>query len=163
MPDMKDAFKKAGLQPSQPPERPTSPPPPIRQPSAAGQSKYPQYFNSDGDLRVEMVRNEAETLADTFVRDNLRRHQLRAFFDHAKRQLLRLNSGCRFGEIHPEVAKLRAIAADRAGRSSNALPPSFKNFIFTNVDAVIDKKTFQKGFMPHFEAVVAYCTPQIKE
>jgi hypothetical protein len=26
-----------------------------------------------------------------------------------------------------------------------------------NVDAVKDEVSFQKGFMPHFEAVVAYC------
>jgi CRISPR/Cas system CSM-associated protein Csm2 small subunit len=59
--------------------------------------------------------------------------------------------------VHPEIARLKAFAADRAGRADNALPSSFKQFIDRNVDAIIDVASFRKGFMPHFEAVVAYC------
>jgi CRISPR type III-A-associated protein Csm2 len=118
---------------------------------------YPKYFDDKGYTRVELVTVEAENLARKFEGDRLKRHQLRAFYDHAKRQLQRLENGGPFGEVRLQVARLKAFAADRAGRADNALPLSFKQFIDRNVDAVKDEVSFQKGFMPHFEAVVAYC------
>jgi CRISPR/Cas system CSM-associated protein Csm2 small subunit len=104
-----------------------------------------------------MVMNEAELVAERFERDGLKRHQLRAFYDQAKRQLQRLSYGTPFAEVWPEVGRLKAFAADRAGRSENALPASFKAFIDRNVDSIKDELSFRKGFMPHFEAVVGYC------
>ena len=118
---------------------------------------YPKYFTPEGHTRVELITTEAENLAERFESDRLKRHQLRAFYDHAKRQLQRLQYGAPFGEVHPEIARLKAFAADRAGRADNALPFSFKQFIDRNVDAITGEASFRKGFMPHFEAVVAYC------
>jgi CRISPR type III-A-associated protein Csm2 len=162
MPDMKDAMRGAGFQGSRAPGNP-----PPGKPSGRGGRQggsnytfppgYPTYFGPDGHTRVELLLREAENLAACFERDGLKRHQLRAFYDHAKRQLQRLQHGASFGAVHPEIAKLKAFAADRAGRTENALPLSFKRFIDLNVDAVTDQNSFEKGFMPHFEAVVAYC------
>jgi CRISPR/Cas system CSM-associated protein Csm2 small subunit len=104
-----------------------------------------------------LVTNEAKEKADSFKREGLKTHQLRAFYDHAKRQLQRLSYGAAFSEVHFEIARLKPLAADRAARADNAIPPSFKQFIDCNVDAVVDEVAFRKGFMPHFEAVVAYC------
>jgi CRISPR type III-A-associated protein Csm2 len=104
-----------------------------------------------------LITHEAEQLAKRFEEDRLKRNQLRAFYDHAKRQLQRLSYGAPFEEIHADVARLKAFAADRAGRADNALPISFKTFIDKNIDAVLTEKDFARGFMPHFEAVVAYC------
>ena len=118
---------------------------------------YPKYFKDNGHLRVEMAMGEAQALAARFESDGLKRSQLRAFYDHAKRQLQRLAYGVPFEDVHPEIARLRAFAADRAGRAENALPQSFKQFIDRNVEAVTNRVSFEKGFMPHFEAVVAYC------
>ncbi len=118
---------------------------------------YPRYFTPEGYTRVELITTEAENLAARFESDKLKRHQLRSFYDHAKRQLQRLVYGAPFGEVRSEIARLKAFAADRAGRADNALPSSFKIFIDRNVDAVNDQASFQKGFMRHFEAVVAYC------
>lgn len=168
MPDMKDAMREAGLRGSRAPSH-RSP----ENPSGGSGGKpgeggnpflqgYPKYFGPDGHTRVELLLKEAENLAACFERDRLKRHQLRAFYDHAKRQLQRLQCGASFGAVHPEIAKLKAFAADRAGRAENALPLSFKRFIDFNVDAVKDRTSFEKGFMPHFEAVVAYCA-RIKE
>jgi CRISPR type III-A-associated protein Csm2 len=106
---------------------------------------------------VELLLKEAESLAACFERDGLKRHQLRAFYDHAKRQLQRLQYGASFADVHPEIAKLKAFAADRAQRAENKLPVSFKQFIDRNINAITDRKSFERGFMPHFEAVVAYC------
>lgn len=162
MPDMKDAMQGAGFRGSRapgnrPPEK-----------SSGGANRpgtgddpfpqgYPQYFGPEGHTRVELLLKEAENLAACFERDRLKRHQLRAFYDHAKRQFQRLQHGASFGAVHPEIAKLKPFAADRAGRAENALPASFKRFIDFNVDAVTDQNSFEKGFMQHFEAVVAYC------
>ena len=117
---------------------------------------YPQYFTNEGYTRVELLKEEAERIAEQFALDRLTRHQLRAFYDHAKKQLQRLQYDTPFAEVHFEVARLKAFAADRAARA-NPIPRSFKEFIDRNVDATGDEKSFEKGFMPHFEAVVAYC------
>ena len=157
MPDMRDAMQGAGFKGQRPqgnrPGRPNEGGP-ANNPFPQG---YPKYFDSEGHLRVELITGEAENLALRFESDKLKRHQLRSFYDHAKRQLQRLAYGVPFGEVHPEIARLKAFAADRAGRAENALPQSFKQFIDRNIDATTDKVSFQKGFMPHFEAVVAYC------
>ena len=119
---------------------------------------YPKYFTDDGYTNVDMLMRDAERIADRFDDEKLKRHQLRAFYDHAKRQLQRLQYGAPFGEVHPQIARLKALAADRAARRQNPIPPRFKEFIDRNIDAVADQKSFEKGFMPHFEAVVGYCS-----
>src|SRR5579884_3595459 len=123
---------------------------------------YPSYFGTDGYTRPELLLKEAEDLAARFDRDGLRRSQLRAFYDHAKRQLQRLQYGAPFADVHADIAKLSVVAADRAPRAVGKLPASFKEFIDRNVKAASDRKSFEKGFMPHFEAVVGYCA-RIKE
>ncbi len=167
MPGMKDALKGAGFQAQQP-----------QGSSRTGQRAetggrltvddslfpdgYPKYFKPNDQkpnfhTRVELLLGEAENLAMRFERDGLKRHQLRAFYDHAKRQLQRLQHGADFADVQPEIAKLKYFAADRAGRGENALPLTFKTFIDRNVAAIKDRADFERGFMPHFEAVVAYC------
>ena len=164
MAEMRDAMRNAGYRESKAPRSSSG----GRSGPGAGQrlapifkdyvpSGYPRYFTDDGFTRVELVQDEAQRIASCFRDDNLTRHQLRAFYDHAKKQLQRLDYGAPFGRIHPEIARLKAIAADRARRANNPLPNSFKEFLDRNVDAVKDEKTFRSGFMPHFEAVVAYC------
>lgn len=160
MPDMKDEMRRAGFRGAEPQGNPG-----VTQ--AGGQARtenpfppgYPRYLTPEPGChtRVELVTVEAENLAARFESDGLKRHQLRAFYDHAKRQLQRLLYGVPFGEVQPEIARLKAFAADRAARTENRLPSSFKQFIDRNVDAVTDEASFKKGFMPHFEAVVAYC------
>jgi len=162
MPDMRDAMRGAGFRGAKPQGNRRSGPPAAEvgdrghavNPFPPG---YPRYLTDGGHTRVELITAEAENLAARFEADKLKRHQLRSFYDHAKRQLRRLTCGAPFGEVHPEIARLKAFAADRYGRADNALPKSFKDFIDRNVDAVTDAASFQKGFMPHFEAVVAYC------
>ncbi|HZU30184.1 MAG TPA: type III-A CRISPR-associated protein Csm2 [Candidatus Angelobacter sp.] len=118
---------------------------------------YPKYFTSEGYTRPELVQKEAEDIAECFKQAGLTRHQLRAFYGHAKKQQQRLNYGTPFPAIHVEIGKLKAIAADRAQRKNNALPEVFKRFIDLNVNAIRNEKDYLQGFMPHFEAVVAYC------
>lgn len=153
MPDMKEAMRQAGLHPKDTRGDGPRGAPPSDNPFPAG---YPQYFTKDGYPQVEMVKEQAETIARRFAteRHPLTRHQLRAFYDHAKKQLRLLEYGTPFAKVHPEVARLKAFAADRAARDK--IPFSFRQFIDRNIDAITDEKSFRNGFMPHFEAVVAY-------
>jgi CRISPR/Cas system CSM-associated protein Csm2 small subunit len=161
MPDFKGALQGAGLHASAPqgnrPDRGPQGHPKNQGGAPIFPPGYPQYFTSEGCTRIEMVTTQAAKLARTFEGTGLRRHQLRAFYDHAKRQLVRLAYGTPFEEIRSEIGRLQGFAAYREGRPVNPLPSSFRQFIDLNVAAVVDQKTFQKGFMPHFEAVVAYC------
>jgi len=162
MPDMKNAMQKAGLSSSPAPgSRPAEKRSSGGEPGGACRDcfppGYPVYFGPDGHTRPDLLLREAEDIAACLESAKLRRHQLRAFYGHAKLQLQRLQNGASFGEIHADIAKLKAFAADRAGRRDNALPEPFKRFIDLNVNAVRDKHSFEKGFMLHFEAVVAYC------
>lgn len=161
MPDMKDAMRGAGFRGARPQGNRGG-----SRSSDAGErgltaspfpSEYPKYFTEEGHTRVELIKNQAEEIAKRFEVDGLKRHQLRAFYDYAKKQLQRLGYGVAFGEVHPDIARLKALAADRAGRANNPIPASFKQFIDRNIDSVKDETSFKKGFMPHFEAVVAYC------
>lgn len=154
MPDMKDKLRAAGIPVTEAPQKDN----PQRRGSGGNvfPPGYPQYFTKDGHIRVDLVKEEAEHIADRFAAERLTRHQLRSFYNHAKKQLQRLQYGTPFAEVHPEVARLKAFAADRAGRA-NGIPRSFKEFIDRNVDSITSQETFVKGFMPHFEAVVAYC------
>jgi CRISPR type III-A-associated protein Csm2 len=162
MPDWKTAMGRAGFRDSKPQDnrgggaRPGKANAPARAEDIFP-SGYPQYFNSDGHLNIELIKDQAQRIAACFEAQDLKRHQLRAFYDHAKRQLRRLAYGAPFGEVYPEIARLKAHAAYRAGRANNPIPEAFRHFIDRNVDAVNDETSFTRGFMPHFEAVVAYC------
>ncbi len=151
MPDIRNAMRGAGFPDRQPEGSRGGGPPGVFAPG------YPEYLTKDGHTRVDLITSTAEAIAARFESDRLKRHQLRSFYDHAKRQLRRLEYGAPFGAVHAEIARLKAFAADRAARSDNAVPQSFKRFIDLNVDALKDEASFRKGFMPHFEAVVAYC------
>jgi CRISPR/Cas system CSM-associated protein Csm2 small subunit len=144
MPDMRDAMQGAGFRGQRTqgnrPGRPNEGAP-ATNPFPQG---YPKYFDSEGHLRVALITAEAEKLAMRFESDRLKRHQLRSFYDHTKRQLQRLAYGVPFEVVHPEFARLKAFAADRVGRAENALPQSFKLFIDRNVEATTDKISFRK-------------------
>jgi CRISPR type III-A-associated protein Csm2 len=154
MPDMKEALRQAGLQMSK--DRRDEP----RTAPGAGNPfprDYPKYFTEDGYTNIELLKDVAKAIADKCSKDGLTRNQLRAFYDHAKRQVQRLQYGIAFREILPEIVRLKTAAADRSTRTGpNRIPPDFREFIDRNVDAISDRPSFEKGFMPHFEAVVAY-------
>jgi CRISPR type III-A-associated protein Csm2 len=174
---MRDAFQKAGFRGTEP-QRASGP---VQRQGGGGQRQqgqwsgkpgggnadgpcakvfaagYPKFFTDEGHTRPDLVQKEAEDLAECFKDARLTRHQLRAFYGHAQNQQKRLKYGTPFGAVQVEIGKLKAVAADRAGRRNNALPEAFKKFIDLNVNAVRTEKDYLQGFMPHFEAVVAYC------
>ena len=183
MPDMQDAMKKAGFSRASGEIRcgecgktfvPSAPehkvcPACFQKKRGGGRSRaaadagadfppgYPEYFDSDGLLKPEYVTVEAEKIAQALGRTKPRMtmHQLRAFYHHVKRQEGALKNGQSFREVLVEVSKLKPFASERA--SKDKIPAHFEQFIIRNVDKAKDEKTFLRGFVEHFQAVVAYC------
>lgn len=183
MPDMQSAMRKAGL-PASPAERrcekcgkPFVPKEPHHRTcqdcfgkDRAGISfsqlfppGYPDYFDSGGVLKCEYMTELAEKIAQAFGRGHpkLTTHQLRAFYQHVKRQQAAVKNGRPFREVLVELCKLKPFARERAEKEK--IPHEFEQFISRNVDKVKDQKAFAEGFVEHFQAVVAYCAGTIQE
>ena len=124
---------------------------------------YPAYFDETGALKCDYVTVLAEKWAEALseARPKLTPHQLRAFYQHVKRQQAALKGGRPFPSAMVEICKLKPFATERAEKEK--IPPEFKDFICRNVDKVKDQKAFLEGFVEHFQAVVAYCAGTIQE
>jgi CRISPR type III-A-associated protein Csm2 len=123
---------------------------------------YPAYFDADGLLKPEFVTELAEEIAQRLgnERPKMGMHQLRAFYGHVKLQEGALQRGRPFKEVYLEIAKLKPFASERANKDK--VPKYFEQFIARNVDKVKDADTFLRGFVEHFQAVVAYCAGTIR-
>ncbi|MGD0459640.1 MAG: type III-A CRISPR-associated protein Csm2 [Terriglobia bacterium] len=183
MPDIKDAMRDAGLRNTGEikcrdcgkPFTPREPhhklcPDCIRKnrPAFSGRTTtfpqgYPNYFDADGVLKPEYVTDLAENIATELgqARPRMTMHQLRAFYGHVKRQENALKNHRPFKEVLVEISKLKPIASERA--SKEKIPDYFRDFIDRNVDKSKDEDAFLKGFVEHFQAVVAYCAGTIRE
>jgi len=128
-------------------------------------SGYPDYFDPEGILKCEYLTELPEKIARAFgsAKPTLTPHQLRAFYQHVKRQQGALRNGRPFREVMVEICKLKPFATERAEKQPAKIPPEFKEFICRNVDKVKDEKTFLDGFVEHFQAVVAYCAGTIQQ
>jgi CRISPR-associated protein Csm2 len=123
---------------------------------------YPNYFDTDHVLKPEFVTSLADDIAKELgqVWPKMTMHQLRAFYAHVKRQENALKNHRPFKEVLVEISKLKAIANERA--SKEKIPNYFRDFIDRNVDKSKDEDAFVKGFVEHFQAVVAYCAGTIE-
>ncbi len=126
-------------------------------------SDYPDYFDSTGTLKCEYVTERAEQIAGCLGRASpqLTMHQLRAFYGHVRRLRGALKGGRQFSGIYPDLCKLKPFARER--KEKDKIPEYFEQFIARNVDKVKNEDAFVKGFVEHFQAVVAYCAGTIKE
>jgi len=171
MPDMKSAFEAKGIRSSSPansPPRSGGQPGQWQRQNTEQQTLrvpegYPKYFKTDTNgcsyLDPAYVSDLAENIAGQLkqAQPKLTRHQLRAFYDHAKRQVARVQDGCNIDQVQSEVQKMQAIGASRATKSGASISPQFLDFITRNVKAVKTSEDLLRGFIKHFEAVVAFC------
>jgi CRISPR type III-A-associated protein Csm2 len=184
MSDMRDAMKKAGLKLNSGERqctdcgRPFTPREPKHRrcpecaKAYAGRSGsrspafpdgYPDYFDADGNLKCEYVTDLAQTIAAHLGQERqpqMTTHQLRAFYSHVKRLESSMSSDRPFKEIYPDICKLKPFAEERSAKGK--IPRYFVEFICRNVDKAIDQKSFQSGFIEHFQALVAYCAGTIQ-
>lgn len=115
------------------------------------------YFNDRGGLHEALVTTWAEAIARGLAGPpKMPMHQLRRFFNHVRRLDRALSLGRPFAEVLPEVKKLKPFAVDAAGRKESQVPQLFTRFIDANVDCVTEQGDFARGFLEHFQAVVAY-------
>ncbi len=124
---------------------------------------YPAYFDDTGVLRCDYLTKLAKEWARTFgaAKPKLTTHQLRAFYQHVKRQQAAVKNGRPFREVLVEICKLKPFARERAEKET--IPAEFEEFVSLNVDKVKDQKTFLEGFVEHFQAIVAYCAGTIQK
>lgn len=105
-------------------------------------------------LRVELLTEVAREVANT-LSPRMNVHQVRRFFTHIRLLENRLRNGATFDSIRPDLARLEPAAANAVARG--LAPTEFGQFIERNArEAQRGVEHFRKGFVPHFEAVVAY-------
>jgi CRISPR type III-A-associated protein Csm2 len=122
------------------------------------------YFTEKGVLRKELILAEAELVASKFKKSNITMGQVRKFFLMARGiESFVTQPEYDFDMAIPEISRLKSQAAYLVGRASSQRdgtdPLPLKQFIDANIGiAILDRKSFIEGFLPHFESVVAYFT-----
>lgn len=124
-------------------------------------TRYPKgyldkgYFDEDGYIRQELLRETAWTIAESFGR-GLSNSQLRRFYGHVKTaEKSFLYSGDEKKFIN-DIISLDHFVAESKGKGN--VPEQFYEFVHDNTSAVRTIKDIRKGLLPHFQAVVAYFT-----
>lgn len=113
------------------------------------------YLDNRKNPRPELITSEADQVAEDLWRADLTYGQARKFYEKARFIQLQLDSKKNFEDQVWRIASLERDAADAVGRRS--APPVFKAFIEKNIVlAKRDEDHFRKGFMQHFQSVLAY-------
>lgn len=113
------------------------------------------YFDDQGNTLPQVIVDWPKDIAQRLASGKLKTAQLRRFFNECRRIERRLDAGADFRIVRSEILKLDAYAADAVKKGK--APRLFEDFIKQNLKwAQKDNKAFLKGFIPHFESVVAY-------
>lgn len=107
-------------------------------------------------LKKDLVLKTASNLAKDFgtARPGLKKAQLRKFYDYSRNMEEKLRMCKNYDLIESDINKLIAFAAD--AKSKGNIPQIFFDFIERNVNSIHNEDDFIKGFIEHFQAVVAY-------
>lgn len=107
-------------------------------------------------LKKTLVLDTASEIAKSFgkVKPSLKKTQLRKFYDYSVNMLEKLRLCNNYDLIETDVFKLVQFAAD--ARSRDNIPKIFYDFIEKNIKNIKNENDFKKGFIEHFQAVVAY-------
>lgn len=115
------------------------------------------YFDAKGNLRPEVITDLAEEAARALgnARPSMTSTQLRRFYNKTRFVRQKLDAGTSWEKVIGDIHSLKRDAANAVGK--NNAPGVFKYFIDTNVQlAVQSKDSFIRGFLEHFQSVVAY-------
>jgi len=118
------------------------------------------YFDDSGNIKCELLVESANRIARELGDSGVTFTQLRRFFGQV-RCIERELGQKEFPQLVPQIQSLEPMVANYVGRAKNqaerAQREIFKQFIDHNVRlAARDERSFRKGFIPHFESVVAY-------
>lgn len=112
------------------------------------------YFNERGSLRKEIIIDEAQYIAGILSERGMTSAAIRRFFARMRGVEVRYKAD--FEQLKVELYKFIPLAAYAVARKESGVPEEFNQFININIDlAVTDEKHF-KGFVNHFQSVVAY-------
>jgi len=113
------------------------------------------YFDENGYILAEAIIEWPRYLASWLDSAGMASTQLRNFFREARLIEGQLEAGQNFEALRGRILQLDAFAANAVKRDN--APHLFKQFMEQNLKwATKDKKWFLKGFIPHFESIVAY-------
>lgn len=113
------------------------------------------YFDDDGHLRPELIVEQARQIAEDLAQAGLTTAALRRFFGMTRKVESRLDADQSFAAVRGDLLALKPFAANAQTRE--VIPSLFRDFIDRNVEqAVRGEREFRKGFLPHFQYVVAY-------
>lgn len=112
------------------------------------------YFNENGRLREEIFTLDAENVAAVLSANEMTSAAIRRFFNKLRGIDARFKSSRDFESTKEDLYGFYPQAAYAVGRK--VAPEQFRKFIEKNIKlAVIDEKHY-KGFVEHFQSVVAY-------
>jgi len=135
-----------------------APPKPLRTGGWPADYLEDGYFDEKGNVKPDLVDTWAEQVAQILGKSGITSHQLRRFFNQLRAIEAKLESED-FDAIRSDIHALKRDAAYAVGRG--VVKEEFKEFIDRNVElAVLDEDSFRKGFIEHFQSVLAYFTYQ---
>ena len=114
------------------------------------------YFDAEGQVKPAVVDTWAEEVAKVLGSSGITSSQLRRFFNQLRAIEAKLDT-LSFNAVKSDIYSLKRDAAYAVGRG--VVKENFKEFIDRNVElAAQDEKNFRKGFIEHFQSVLAYFT-----
>ncbi|MCX7926524.1 MAG: type III-A CRISPR-associated protein Csm2 [Candidatus Omnitrophica bacterium] len=122
------------------------------------------YFDSSGNLYEELVVSWAEEIAKNLglAKPEMRKHQLRRFYNHIKNLERKLEISNEFDAINNDLKMLISYAVNAASSNPAKVPKIFEEFIRRNLSLVKDAKTF-RGFLQHFQAIVGFSEKYLRK
>ena len=113
------------------------------------------YFDSEGEIFEMLLTDTASKVAKSFGK-GMRNSQLRRFYQHAKAADNAYSYHNNKRRLINDIITLDPFAAEAKGKDK--IPEIFYEFIHKNIMQVNTVEEVRKGFLPHFQAVVAYFT-----
>ncbi len=119
------------------------------------------YFDSSNNLKAALITTLADQVAKDFVsRGQITTAQLRNFFGHVRGVQRELEQSD-FPSVVPKILVLMPLAAYYVGRGSNQYERGQRNLLKQFIDLNVEwakkgEMEFKKGFVMHFQCVVAF-------
>jgi len=120
------------------------------------------YFDEQGNLRERYIAKDgdADIIAKQlgWARPAMTNHQLRRFYGHVRAAANRLDMTENFSAVYINLKKLDPFVSEAKGKGK--IPDLFYDFVIKNIKVIRPdhKEDFTKGFLEHFQAVVAFFT-----
>jgi len=119
------------------------------------------YLDGEGNVLPDLVTKVPEQIAVSLGVGGVTSTQLRRFFNKARLIEQRLDADEPFPSLIGEILELKQHAANAFGKAQKQDDKTglerLKTFIDRNVEeAVKSQEAFRKGFLLHFQGVVAY-------